>query len=367
MRAGAPGYTTLSRSPIDRTTRMTTHVSLAPDAGRRALTARLSGDDADTARARAGLSPAGYRQAVGGELGRLAVELDARRSGADRPHDRATLVRYVAGLATAQSDPGLEAHVEACASCGSFVEDLRARAWARVAELEAAAASPAAVRAPTDPVLGVFGDDGAPGALPPVRATAPAPAVRVVRSAPTAADLTLPDAPTPWWRRRGAMVGGAVALAVLAGGGTALALTSGGGGERGPTPQQLAARRAAAAAQREDAARGAAIAALGARSSAQQTVLERQARQRAAARKRREAAQRRREARERREAARKRREARERRAAAAAAPAPAPARASAPAPAVATPAPAPAPAPRRSSGGGSRSSGPMSQSGGGWG
>src|SRR3954451_2847548 len=164
---------------------MTTHVSLAPDAGRRALAARLAGDDAEAARERAGLSPAGYRQAIGSELSRLARELESRRSGADQPHDSATLVRYVAGLTTPESDPGLEEHIEACDSCRSFVEDLRARAWARVSELEAAAAAPAAARAATDPVLG--GPLGAPAGSLPVHETVAPPKVRVLASAPTAA------------------------------------------------------------------------------------------------------------------------------------------------------------------------------------
>jgi hypothetical protein len=352
---------------------MTTHVSLAPDAGRRALAARLAGDDAETARERSGLSPAGYRQAIGSELSRLARELESRRSGADQPHDSATLVRYVAGLATPESDPGLAEHIEACESCRSFVEDLRARGWARVSELEAAAAAPAAARAATDPVLGAASARPA-GSVPQQQTLGLAPPkVRVLGSAPTAADLTMPEPPTPWWKRRASIAAGAAAALVLVGGGTAFALTSG-DGPHGPTAEQLAAQRAAAA-KREAAARSAAITAIGSRSTAQQAALDRAAKERAAAaaakKRAAEKAARKRAAAK---AARKRREARERRqaaaaAAAAAAPAstPTPAR-SAPAPAPApAPAAAPAPAPTHRSSGGSHQSGPMSQSGGSWG
>jgi hypothetical protein len=351
---------------------MTTHVSLAPDAGRRALAARLAGDDAETARERSGLSPAGYRQAIGSELGRLARELESRRTSADQPHDSARLVRHVAGLATPESDPGLAEHVEACESCRSFVEDLRARAWTRVSELEAAAAAPAAARAATDPVLGAAAPRAA-GTVPARQHTlglAP-PRVRVLASAPTAADLTMPEPPTPWWRRRAALAAGAAAALLLVGGATAFALTSG-DGPHGPTAQQLAAQRAAAA-KREAAARSAALAAIADRSAARQAALEEAAKQRAAAAAaRKRAAEKAARKRAAAKAARKRREARERRqAAAASAPAPAAARPStptpAPAPAASAPAPAPAPAPAHRSSGGSHSSGPMSQSGGSWG
>src|SRR4051812_18275369 len=95
---------------------------------RRALALRLDGRDVESAWEEADIALGYYRREVVNELTREAWEIEADLPQADRPHSRAVLVRYLAGLIRENDQAEIRRHLAGCPTCASFYETLEARA-----------------------------------------------------------------------------------------------------------------------------------------------------------------------------------------------------------------------------------------------
>ena len=93
-----------------------------------ALALRLDGRDAESACEQADIALGYYRREVVNELTREAYEIEAGLSEAERPHSRAVLVRYLAGLIREADEEEIRQHLAGCPACATFLDALRVRA-----------------------------------------------------------------------------------------------------------------------------------------------------------------------------------------------------------------------------------------------